>query len=752
MLARAFRALHTVSTLPGGRWLIFTALAAVATWPWLKTAGAFNLFRDAQVLWLYEDAARRSVLDFGQFPLWNPDFCGGFPALGTPQSRFGSPLFLLTLLFGTTRAEPVTIFVLVLTALWGTFHLARAHGASALSATLAAPLFGLMGVFACAPFLGWFGFLGFAFLPWLLHGLRQAAQGEIRGAVWSGLATMLMVGFGGTYVAPISLVACLVEVLLLLVQRRPVRWSYLTLAALLAVGLSAFRLWPVWEELHRGPRVIAGLSAVGLEALGANLFGGWPILSSETWYLVTIPGAIAASLALLSRRGRWLAVPMGLWLWLAAGTAVSPSLYAALRTLPVFSLLRSSERFLVPAVLTLAIAAAVGLTRAQAHLRKRPFHRLSWAPSAVGLAAIALAVPWQLANFKIAAERRALSAPPREVHQPFHQTRGNRWAAAAFGPASRGSLACWEAYGLPQSPALRADSQREAWLQDESTGSLEEHLWSPNRLSFLAQLQRPTRLIINQNYHRGWKTNAGTLVNENGLLAVELPAGTHELQLRFLPTSALGGLLVSALALGVAALWWRTRLSLLQLAISAVTPLVVGAAVALASSEPPLPSTDPVGPEGEALVAQELPPDSQPLHVEFEGQIRLEGASVGYRPDDNRVRVELDWSHGVHVNGKLGVFVHVEPGTLKRITGDHLQLSDGLYLEQVPPGAIGRDIMLIDVPPSKRGVQWNVWVGLWEMRGDGSRVRVIDARGAQVADHRILAGSVMVPPSTERGQ
>jgi hypothetical protein len=63
------RRLDKLARDPSTRWLFFSLLAAIASLPWLKTAGAFNTFRDAQVLWLYEDSARRSVLDFGQFPL-----------------------------------------------------------------------------------------------------------------------------------------------------------------------------------------------------------------------------------------------------------------------------------------------------------------------------------------------------------------------------------------------------------------------------------------------------------------------------------------------------------------------------------------------------------------------------------------------------------------------------------------------------------------------------------------------------------
>lgn len=741
MLEKLSRQLERHATHAPTRWLYFTALALLAALPYLTTAGAFNAFRDAQVMWLYEDSARRSVLDFGQLPLWTPDFCGGMPLLGTPQSRFASPTFLLTLLLGTTRAEPLTIFVMVLIALFGAHRLALEHGARQLGATIAAPFFGLMGVFACAPFLGWFGFLGFALLPWVLVGLRQTARGEARGVVLVALTTAFIVGFGGTYVAPISLIACALELGLLRAKRKHIDLKNLALASLVTIGLCAFRLWPVWEELQRGPRVISGASSVGIQLIGDSLFGVFPLWTSEIWYLVTIPATVVSALALFRRRAWWLGALLLIWLWLTAGTAVTPSLYNLLRALPVFSLLRASERFLVPAVLTLSLGASLAITDVTARLRLRKPYRFArhlWLLAALGSVS---AMPFLLHNFTVAASKRGLSAPPREELRPFHQARGNRWEAAAFGPASRGSLACWEAYGVPQSPKLRANAAHESWLSDPDAGTLTEQLWSPQRLNLHVKLDRPARVVINQNHHRGWKSSVGQVVSEGGLLAVELPAGETDLSLRFLPTSALGGIAVSLLALLVVLTWSRSSWTVRFL--GALVPLLVGLVIAVTNDEAPMPSRTPVGPEGEALIADAS--TLKKLGVRFGADVTIEGAEVVLR-EDGKVRIEVDYARGAAVNPRLGLFVHIEPGSLKRITADHLQLSDGVFVEQIPLGKIGRDIMLIDVPASKRGQTWNVWVGLWEMRGNGDRIPVTDANGVTTGDNRVLIGSVAVPP------
>ena len=170
---------------------VFALFALAVTWPVLATAGSMNIFRDAQVLYAYERDAAWSVLHFGSLPLWDPYYCGGLYALGTPQSRFASPTFLLSLLFGPARGEALTIFAMVVLGLEGTFRYLRIRGGGPLGALLAAPVFAMSGVFIASPFLGWTNFFGFELVPWVLLFLRRALRGETAAAPWAALCSGL---------------------------------------------------------------------------------------------------------------------------------------------------------------------------------------------------------------------------------------------------------------------------------------------------------------------------------------------------------------------------------------------------------------------------------------------------------------------------------------------------------------------------------------------------------------------------------
>src|SRR4051812_17265322 len=107
------------------RMAIFAVLALVVVWPMLGQAASLNEFRDAQVLALHEQAAVAAIRDYHQIPLWDPWYCGGLYGLGAPQSRFAAPPFLLSVLFGVDRAQPIVVWLFVILGMEGTFRWLR---------------------------------------------------------------------------------------------------------------------------------------------------------------------------------------------------------------------------------------------------------------------------------------------------------------------------------------------------------------------------------------------------------------------------------------------------------------------------------------------------------------------------------------------------------------------------------------------------------------------------------------------------
>jgi hypothetical protein len=746
---------------------LFAALALLAIWPQLATAGALVDFRDAQYNTLFEEAARIAVARFHELPLWNPYYCGGLPALATPSARFVSPTFLLSLVFGTLRADALVAFFMTIAGLEGAFRYARAHGASSSGAFLGAPIFALSGLFATAPTLGWMNFFGFELIPWVALGARHALRGSVRGAVLGAVAIAWIVGHGGTYAAPLAMLLCIFEGVAALARdlREPSRLLRIVgmslLFSILGLGLAAVRLWPIGELLASSPRMLGSAPGNDAKTIATSLFGESVSGIGRGGLLVGVLCIPVALTGLLlggaSGRRRWipLLVAAALWVWLAAGSSPPVSAFVGLRAVPPFTMLRYPERFLVLFALALVGLSGIAIGRLETLARKRPWARLGWF-----LAVILLGANTGLlvGNEVAAARGRSLLPPPPQAARDFKQARGNRWLADEYPGISRGSLSCFDDYQVPQSKLLRGDLAQEEYLRSPDDGTVVRRAWSPNEIDLHASLTHPARLFVNQNWHPGWRSSVGTVAQEDGLLAVDLPAGENDVRLRFRSRAALGGLAVTVAALVAAALLWRRSKAGKTLetpkewglaAAIAIAPLVLGLTVRALEVEPSIPPPPLVAPNGEPILAEAPPDDARNLGVRFAEGVTLQASRLRIETlsaDTRTLTVELDWKLAQRASSGMGVFVHILPSKGDSLNADHTLLSTVVPFEAAPVGVTLRDITVpITLPATTEPRTWTVRAGLWMDRRGGERIPVIDKGSADAADNRVLVGSFETP-------
>jgi hypothetical protein len=411
-----------------------------------------------------------------------------------------------------------------------------------------------------------------------------------------------------------------------------------------------------------------------------------------------------------------------------------------MQALPVYGTLRYPERYLILCGLVVSVLAARGVTITGAFARFARRRRGLWRTihAALVLGLLANLGPLAYQHYATAATRD-LAAEPLSIEAPFHQARGNRFEVAYYAPMQRGSLSCWDAYPVPESPLLEGDLAAEESLEDPSAGHLTERAWSPNRIDLDVELDRPARVRVNQNWHAGWRTNVGEVKSERGLLVVDLPAGRSALQLRFAPRSAVGGLVVSVasfLAMCGLLLWGgRARV----IVAAALTPPF---ALLLAFVSISVPATAPkvmLAPTGDPIVVNAVAAGATRLGVRFHGGVTLAAASVAprkVRPGETVV-LELDWVRDAKMDPGLGVFVHIEPESGDTINGDHVELSQTLILDAAPAGKVLRDLLPITLPPDSARKHWTVFAGLWRVRRGGERVRVVDKGSASVEGDRV---------------
>jgi hypothetical protein len=753
------------------RLAFFAVLATLLVWPVLGDAARLNEFRDVHHLHLYERVAIDTLRQFGELPLWNPYYCGGFDAVAAPQTRFVAPSLALGLLFGAERAEILTVFFLAVIGMEGMYRWLRLRVTSPVAALLVAPVFALSGQFAVAYYRGWIQFFGFHLVPWILYGVTLAVRRRLAGVVVASSAFALMVGFAGLFAAPMVAVAGALEAArALLEEPRRGRGRSLVMLAMTASFMGAVacvRLWPVTETLLSAPRLMAGTPGHAPRALVSALVGALAVKDGNTDFSGSFyVGAAFLGLVALGahdRRGaRGLALAL-LMTWTAAGYARSPSLFGLLREVPMFAALRYPERFLWLGVLFASESAATAVARVPLVGEGRTWR--------VGLAlALGAALAWTVASelgaFHRVALARALSQVTEAPTDDFHQARGNRWMAVHLQAIGVGSLGCYETHRLAQSPLLRGDLPAEEYLapDDVGAGSVARRAWSPNRIQLRVEVTRPARVLVNQNWAPGWHASTGAVVSHEGLLAVDVPAGAHDVTLSFLPWSTVGGAattLTALLSLGL--LGWRARRgrALLGAKARAVTALLVLAPWAVAgvayaaSPDPRWPPPRMTNANGApALVAEgALPPDALVSGAAFDVPLRIEAGTVSPVSEQGTVTVEVFLRRIGRLPRTTTTFVHLERRRDERPTpegregffnADHQVVGGSFYLSDAPEGRLVHDVFGVHLDKAATGT-WDVWVGCGHVSGRNGRHRVASPGAATVSGDRVKVGTFVVP-------
>lgn len=588
------------------RWSFWLLLAAWFLQPALALPFHVGKAQDWAYFNQHATSAWLSWTVYGQFPQWEPFSCGGIPAIGNLQ---GTPVGLTQLcaaLFGLMPGQRLASLLFVLIGLEGGFHYARHRGAHGFGALAAGVLFGLSGRFVQLFHDGQPVFLSFELLPWALLCLERGWV-RWRYAVAGGFVMALLFLEGGA--VPTPLVSVLLGFLVLIRtgtalwrklhgQADIVWWrpgATLALMAVITFGLTLWRILPVVESLIRYPRVWHGVDSYSIGHVLNMLLreGSKQGYTQDGSSLVGMGATLLFGVALLARdrRATWLLAGTIVCLDLATGRSEGLGLFLLLKAMPVLENLRNPFRFTVFAGFFMAMGAGLGLSiieerlLASVHriqvpevwseLRRQWFVRALTGLSVAISLAVAVGPCFQLAHFgHKRLEKVFIRETPHHALRPFQQGLGNRWVADVWPAQHRGSLSCFEEQPFPQAPGLRADRPQEEFLDLPEAGTVTRVSWTPHRIVVQVTLNKPARVLINQNYHRSWSSDAGEVVRHpghttadgrkdgEGLIAISLPAGQRQVVVSYSDPLVMGGLGVSFLTLLLLGwIGWRRRRS-----------------------------------------------------------------------------------------------------------------------------------------------------------------------------------------------
>lgn len=584
---------------PVGIGALYLALAVVFTSPLFAFPNAtgwrdwdFHLFLHAAVL--------KSLVEYGQLPLWNPWQCGGNVLWANPQAAFFSPVYPLAAVMSIPLAMKINIVFhywiglvgmhLLLTRIFGIQPGLKTRPTSSLLILFLASAFVFSGAPALHLAAGHANFLPVFYLPFLLYFFFLAiGSGALKHAVLAGAVLALMAWNGGLHVVPMAAAAVGMLGVVSSIARRD--WRPILVASVVGV----------FGALFAAPRIVPLLSFVtSPQFFDARSQGGHPDLMTYEMLLrslldpwqnrgfrlegqiyewfeygnyVGLPFVLAAvaSVFLVFRSrflsNRWFGVALAAatiaMLVVAAGEFSPWAPASILAHVPFVSSFRVPSRYIIVATLCAVLTVA---------WMARTLNVDALGPRArVVVAILCLLATGDLIYRNHAMLGGAFVQDPVETR--FHlldgpttlainsRTSPSEWGSPMFRALMNGE-SFYRCYEVMQT-ARKADTLHPLiWSDGEA--QITSFTFSPNQIDFtVTRGGTPSRVLLNQNFAPGWFSDAGVVQPdpETGQPSVVLAPGRGgTFAFVFTPSGLLLGCGLGLSGLAAAAYAWPRRL------------------------------------------------------------------------------------------------------------------------------------------------------------------------------------------------
>jgi hypothetical protein len=594
---------HARAVLP---YVVIFVVVTLSALPMLQSGEKILLNRDFFLFASQHEAVRKSLVEYHTLPLRSHWLGGGYPTIADPEDPTFNPLVLLSVVFGAVKGLKLIGYIALLIGGLATYALARnVLGYTRWGALFSGLVYGTCLFVPLRVIDGNPNEVYAAFLPLCLLLLGLTCRGRKSAVVILPFVffTMLSDGKLNCLMAMFYIgVVCLVSMVPSLNALSPTgegssgrRVNYRPLKFfLLALGLTALigmvRILPAEELLHNHGGASAmlpghpktyqptGIPAYTVEQLWQEPIG-WNRRSGLT--TVGLLPVVLTGIALIAFWRNTLAWGVGLvvFCWLILAHHAPFDLLKLSWKLPVFeALYRPYKYFSFQIAFTLAIVSG------RCFCLLRQLHS-RWVEALVALVLIGFAVGFLYPKAEEIQRKTFTQVPPVLDSAPaegFFQIDGKGLVRARSNPPRAlayfnlrrniGTIDWYTAIPLPEHavPKYFVDAKNnyttneayrgEAFFEEsDNAGAIPEPpTIRPNSISVPVDVKVPGVLIINQNHHRDWHADHGTVLDRNGLLAVKLEEpGSYTIHLRYHPRAFYAGLTVTLASLsGVIWVCW----------------------------------------------------------------------------------------------------------------------------------------------------------------------------------------------------
>jgi hypothetical protein len=552
---------------------IFIFIAFIFCTPLLKNLDFLGV-EDWDEYFFRNALARTTIINYKQVPLWNPYSCGGNVFLAHPTSSFLSPFFLFVLLFGEVIGLKITIVVYLITGLYGVFLLSRYFGIKFPACFLASFVYMLGAIYPMHVAAGLVGEFTMALVPYAflfyLKGIKEKKY------LWlSALFISLMI-FGGSLrvVTIFSFFLIIFSILMTIMERKINYIKALIFVLIFAFLFSGIKCIPMLEFLkdHRYIRYDSG--GIGFKMLAAMLFkrictydpeGGIFASFPYDWYhcgayIGIIPFLLFFVGSIIYWPSRWPLILTGIvFAFFSTGKTIFHNLKDFIYSLPFFSSILSAlhtpPRFILGFVFVVSIISSLGLSTLEKYPKGRLFKFFSFALvffvlyDLIATNSVLLKKVFILAPQKTSAGRifqQGLSEldylkEDSDIYRRFLENKGtvNAQEIDNIYPV-----------GAKVLPFTSTQYKQEVYLL-QNNGKLSLQYFSPNKIVVVTDLSSDDRIVLNQNYYKGWKVKKDKKTypaqNLDGLISTSVGAGNRVIEFFYLPNSFIFGSILSSL-------------------------------------------------------------------------------------------------------------------------------------------------------------------------------------------------------------
>lgn len=531
-------------------------------------------------LWLfYNEAARESILEFYQAPLWNPYYCGGNILLAHPESQVFSPTFLFILIFGSVLGMKIAIFLHFFFGLFAMYLLARHLKCTHLASYAGAFVYMLSAIFFLRMGIGQFSYLAMSYYPlaflFFLKGLKSWRYGVV-----SSFFLALAFFSGAVYELAFFMLFLLVYALgVAFVERK---FSHIFLIFIIfsfAFFFASVKLIPLLDFLQENSRMarFSVDESTSYQDFYDNIFKstflskyyhGQPATPDDPrwWEGVMGVGWIGVFLVVIGylacfRREKVLFLTSIFFIVTSLGGNFPINFWKLLHFLPPFESFYVIGRMNILLLFSFAIFTSIGFTTLQLKFEK--YFQKSF--FALVLLIILFSSLFSM-NSNILNDALAVEIPSLVKNEVFKQTiNGSRYLGFSSSnhylaiQENKGDLTCFEeirpANSVSALPQESPQYKGEAYL--EKPGFAKIISFSPNKIIVEVDTFMDNLLILNQNYEKGWKVVSGEVEFYNGLLATKISPENKIVIFYYFPLIYLLGVLLTLSGIVFSYFFWK---------------------------------------------------------------------------------------------------------------------------------------------------------------------------------------------------